>query len=934
MTQGTTSGDSPGPAKKRLRVPNSCVVCRRRKIKCNKGRPACEECVKRGVSHLCHYDDPVWMNTTPSTHTSHPPHGNQTVSVLSPAVRPAEAEQDVKGNLEELMTRLKHVEAAVSLTEWSSGQVIQPKSSNILKKSLLYDPNETLVLHEALPFLIPHVMRKSRVEFHGALSPIQIIKRDVHLKVIWLHMWAYLEEAMMARNSGMQPSTGNDLNSGALNAVLVQFLELRRQKVAHKEEVCILKNSSETVENLILKYLPIRRVILALSVRFFRNVYPLIPVFDEHPFINDDLQRILGTWLNMNEKPTKLEISTKYDIALMGLLFAVMAIASLTISTTELETDYDFKHLKGTSTAMFINMATLCLRHYNFTRKSYIPKLIALRLLVKFYYEFCPEDDTNSDFSMGGIGLRGIISEATAMGLGCDPADIIHSMGKSPSHATCLRKIWHKITDMDATNGIWLGIPPHFLDDESYDVKLPEPEPGMDPLEAFVVSDFAFAEKKVKFYRDIAYKLFLRTTPPTVGQMQECIREIETFTRTNIGSLRSILASNPLPYVRVKKVALLLELSVLQLVLKVRLAIYFHQKDNITTCCESYKSALAFAVKLMNSALNVYHNTDRYFGHFYAFYIRPYVYHAASRVFVVHSALLARCIQAVSVTPITNHGRSSCIKDLMSTLLSNMQCCIELLTATNHGFYNAQRMSLAFSFFFRMLKDPSFDYSKACREVSSRPIPEGHTRAHDLHGVATDELPKTNFIMSMPDPEINSLINTAKTDIREALQPLVGARLPLRSFTSVFPLPLKPLETMHHFGVVPGRKTVGNTVLNPLQTDGNDPSVDDVRKSISSRYIEQKDHEMMNGIFGPENRSEVTAPPVFGGAPPYVANTAEAPLSLNNMSGTTPTSACGPGDVAPVSLTSEEYTEVFGLFDEYNWLSTQEMQGFDTIRGL
>ncbi|ONH69797.1 Multidrug resistance regulator 1 [Cyberlindnera fabianii] len=856
VTQGTTSGDIPGPAKKRLRVPNSCVVCRRRKIKCNKGRPACEECVKRGVSHLCHYDDPVWMNTTPSTHTSHPPHGNQTVSVLSPAVRPAEAEQDVKGNLEELMTRLKHVEAAVSLTEWSSGQVIQPKSSNILKKSLLYDPNETLVLHEALPFLIPHVMRKSRVEFHGALSPIQIIKRDVHLKVIWLHMWAYLEEAMMARNSGMQPSTGNDLNSGALNAVLVQFLELRRQKVAHKEEVCILKNSSETVENLILKYLPIRRVILALSVRFFRNVYPLIPVFDEHPFINDDLQRILGTWLNMNEKPTKLEISTKYDIALMGLLFAVMAIASLTISTTELETDYDFKHLKGTSTAMFINMATLCLRHYNFTRKSYIPKLIALRLLVKFYYEFCPEDDTNSDFSMGGIGLRGIISEATAMGLGCDPADIIHSMGKSPSHATCLRKIWHKITDMDATNGIWLGIPPHFLDDESYDVKLPEPEPGMDPLEAFVVSDFAFAEKKVKFYRDIAYKLFLRTTPPTVGQMQECIREIETFTRTNIGSLRSILASNPLPYVRVKKVALLLELSVLQLVLKVRLAIYFHQKDNITTCCESYKSALAFAVKLMNSALNVYHNTDRYFGHFYAFYIRPYVYHAASRVFVVHSALLARCIQA------------------------------------------------------------------------------GHTRAHDLHGVATDELPKTNFIMSMPDPEINSLINTAKTDIREALQPLVGARLPLRSFTSVFPLPLKPLETMHHFGVVPGRKTVGNTVLNPLQTDGNDPSVDDVRKSISSRYIEQKDHEMMNGIFGPENRSEVTAPPVFGGAPPYVANTAEAPLSLNNMSGTTPTSACGPGDVAPVSLTSEEYTEVFGLFDEYNWLSTQEMQGFDTIRGL
>lgn len=44
----------------RQRVPLSCLVCKKRKVKCDKIKPACGGCVKNGVPHLCEYLTPVW----------------------------------------------------------------------------------------------------------------------------------------------------------------------------------------------------------------------------------------------------------------------------------------------------------------------------------------------------------------------------------------------------------------------------------------------------------------------------------------------------------------------------------------------------------------------------------------------------------------------------------------------------------------------------------------------------------------------------------------------------------------------------------------------------------------------------------------------------------------------------------------------------------
>lgn len=66
--------------KKRNRIPASCLVCRKRKSKCDRTRPVCGTCKKKLIAHLCVYEDdntlPHASNTTylPVAEASPRPH--------------------------------------------------------------------------------------------------------------------------------------------------------------------------------------------------------------------------------------------------------------------------------------------------------------------------------------------------------------------------------------------------------------------------------------------------------------------------------------------------------------------------------------------------------------------------------------------------------------------------------------------------------------------------------------------------------------------------------------------------------------------------------------------------------------------------------------------------------------------------------------------
>ncbi|RCK57529.1 hypothetical protein Cantr_06651 [Candida viswanathii] len=50
------------PKRQRSRVPVSCLSCKKRKVKCDKGKPACGGCIRNGVGHLCEYIYPHWVD--------------------------------------------------------------------------------------------------------------------------------------------------------------------------------------------------------------------------------------------------------------------------------------------------------------------------------------------------------------------------------------------------------------------------------------------------------------------------------------------------------------------------------------------------------------------------------------------------------------------------------------------------------------------------------------------------------------------------------------------------------------------------------------------------------------------------------------------------------------------------------------------------------
>lgn len=52
---------SPENKPKRRRVPVLCLVCKKRKVRCDKGRPACGGCKRNGAAHLCEYVEPPWV---------------------------------------------------------------------------------------------------------------------------------------------------------------------------------------------------------------------------------------------------------------------------------------------------------------------------------------------------------------------------------------------------------------------------------------------------------------------------------------------------------------------------------------------------------------------------------------------------------------------------------------------------------------------------------------------------------------------------------------------------------------------------------------------------------------------------------------------------------------------------------------------------------
>lgn len=187
--------------RKRNRVPLSCTICRKRKVKCDKTRPHCQQCSKTGVAHLCHYMEQTWAEE-------------------------AEKELSKESELKQLRERIKALEE--TLAKMHSASSNTPESASVAleeprvfqESKLIQEPkllqsnkydNDELDLSRQFDML--HLKNNGTVHL-GATHWLAIMKGDPYLKLLWAHIFTMREkmsEWVQHKKKGAGTSGGTHL---------------------------------------------------------------------------------------------------------------------------------------------------------------------------------------------------------------------------------------------------------------------------------------------------------------------------------------------------------------------------------------------------------------------------------------------------------------------------------------------------------------------------------------------------------------------------------------------------------------------------------------------------------------------------------------------------------------------------------------------------
>lgn len=91
------------PYKKRHRVPASCSVCRKRKLKCDRVKPICGSCKLKSIAHLCFYESESKDGSTVYTQNQYnlviPPEGNHGIGQNDGTIQTLPPENQIPQNI-------------------------------------------------------------------------------------------------------------------------------------------------------------------------------------------------------------------------------------------------------------------------------------------------------------------------------------------------------------------------------------------------------------------------------------------------------------------------------------------------------------------------------------------------------------------------------------------------------------------------------------------------------------------------------------------------------------------------------------------------------------------------------------------------------------------------------------------------------------------
>ncbi|EDO17602.1 hypothetical protein Kpol_1061p26 [Vanderwaltozyma polyspora DSM 70294] len=453
--------------RKRNRIPLSCTICRKRKVKCDKTHPHCNQCIKTGVHHLCHYMEQSWAGEV----------GKE----MSRDLELKKLRDKVKA-LEELLSKVKQTEPlgknvdinpdmctpesvslATSLTN-NNGNVLAALDStlnlspDVLNNFQKYDNDE---LDLTIQFDMLHLKNKGTVHL-GATHWLAVMKGDPYLKLLWSQLFIMREKlsewysqkkrlskkkmdkmqqcpvmrrklknesngllnpiptkcpvghskfksnAITENDSFPRPMSGMNFPDSASHTSLLNlplsksplpnFSQLSRSTTPINSGNIDGDISMSKIISNICDLLPPKSVISVYLDKFFRHIYPVIPIIDEQSF-RLSLNRMLGLLQTDSDMVKTLKISKISDYCTLGILVIIMRLTWLSLSSNTCDIDLTSTFIiSGAQLPTTINASKI---KEESVIMQYEPSVETLRLIRKYLIKF----DEISSFSNSNVSL-------------------------------------------------------------------------------------------------------------------------------------------------------------------------------------------------------------------------------------------------------------------------------------------------------------------------------------------------------------------------------------------------------------------------------------------------------------------------------------------------------------------------------------------------
>lgn len=236
---------------KRTRVPTSCLLCRKRKIRCDRKRPHCGGCLTNNTSHLCKYEIKPWSKEYFDTSNKEP--WQQEVEDLRLKIKSLEK------NIEQQQLELD-IRSGASLR---SSVTSTNSSQNDYRKSL--DEGDTTILDLAERFDCL-IVKDLRLRYFGPTSSVALIRNDKHASAIYSK---YFKE----QNKKFKEISAKHGDLG-----------IKKYDNGGDKGDCSSYRPSFAGN---FPELPSFEIINLLLRRFFDFCYPLFPFIDEKSFMAD-----------------------------------------------------------------------------------------------------------------------------------------------------------------------------------------------------------------------------------------------------------------------------------------------------------------------------------------------------------------------------------------------------------------------------------------------------------------------------------------------------------------------------------------------------------------------------------------------------------------------------------------------------------------------